>query len=91
MVFVDLDGFKTVNDDYGHLAGDQLLQQVAKRLLNRLRNSDMTARLGGDEFTVLLENITHIDNAAEIAQEIINSLMEPFYLNIENKLPRDKN
>lgn len=86
LLMLDLDHFKPVNDSLGHLAGDQLLQQVAKRLLNRLRNSDMTARLGGDEFTVLLENITHIDNAAEIAQEIINSLMEPFYLNIENKM-----
>lgn len=86
LLMLDLDHFKPVNDSLGHLAGDQLLQQVAKRLLNRLRNSDMTARLGGDEFTVLLENITHIDNAAEIAQEIISSLMEPFYLDIENKM-----
>lgn len=86
LLMLDLDHFKPVNDSLGHLAGDQLLQQVAKRLSTRLRNSDMTARLGGDEFTVLLENITHIDDAAHVAEEIITDLRKPFYLNIENKL-----
>lgn len=86
LLMLDLDHFKPVNDSLGHLAGDQLLQQVAQRLFHRLRNSDMTARLGGDEFTVLLENITHIDDAADVAQDIINNLGEPFYLDIENKM-----
>ncbi len=86
LLMLDLDHFKPVNDSLGHLAGDQLLQQVAQRLSHRLRNSDMTARLGGDEFTVLLENITHIDDASDVAQEIITSLGEPFYLDIENKI-----
>jgi diguanylate cyclase (GGDEF)-like protein len=90
LLMLDLDHFKPVNDSLGHLAGDQLLQQVAKRLSNRVRNSDMTARLGGDEFTVLLENIIHIDDAANFAQEIINSLSEPFYLDIENKMEQKK-
>ncbi|MDD2863702.1 MAG: EAL domain-containing protein [Methylococcales bacterium] len=86
LLMLDLDHFKPVNDSLGHLAGDQLLQQVAQRLSHRLRNSDMTARLGGDEFTVLLENITHIDDASDVAQEIITSLGEPFYLDLENKI-----
>lgn len=86
VLMLDLDHFKPVNDSLGHLAGDQLLQQVALRLTKRLRNSDMTARLGGDEFTVLLENISHLDDASDVAQEIIDSLMEPFYLDIENKI-----
>lgn len=86
LLMLDLDHFKPVNDSLGHLAGDQLLQQVAKRLSSRLRNSDMTARLGGDEFTVLLENITHIDDAAHVAREIIDDLHKPFFLTIENKI-----
>lgn len=86
LLMLDLDHFKPVNDSLGHLAGDQLLQQVAKRLAGRLRNSDMTARLGGDEFTVLLENITHIDDAAHVAEEIIEDLKKPFFLTIENKI-----
>jgi diguanylate cyclase (GGDEF)-like protein/PAS domain S-box-containing protein len=85
VLMLDLDKFKPVNDTLGHLAGDQLLQQVAKRLLKRLRNSDMTARLGGDEFIVLLENITQIDDAAQVAEEIINDLKQPFFLNIEHE------
>lgn len=86
LLMLDLDHFKPVNDSLGHLAGDQLLQQVAQRLLHRLRNSDMIARLGGDEFTILLENITHIDDASDVAQDIIDSLMQPFYLDLENKI-----
>lgn len=86
LLMLDLDHFKPVNDSLGHLAGDQLLQQVAKRLAGRLRNSDMTARLGGDEFTVLLENITHIDDAAHVAREIIEDLRKSFFLTIENKI-----
>lgn len=86
LLMLDLDHFKPINDSLGHLAGDQLLQQVAKRLLGRLRNSDMTARLGGDEFTVLLENITHIDDVAHVAKEIIEDLKKSFFLTIENKI-----
>ena len=86
LLMLDLDHFKPVNDSFGHLAGDQLLQQVASRLSKRLRNSDMTARLGGDEFTVLLENITHVDDAARVAEEIIHDLADPFHLTLEHKI-----
>lgn len=81
VLMIDLDRFKEVNDSLGHLAGDELLQQVGKRILSRLRSVDMVCRLGGDEFTVLLEDIAHADDAARIANEIIASVSEPWQLN----------
>ena len=80
LMMLDLDNFKPVNDSLGHLAGDELLQQVATRLLERLRNIDMIARLGGDEFIVLLENINCADDAGHVAENIINDLNRPFHL-----------
>ncbi|MEQ1622810.1 MAG: EAL domain-containing protein [Methylococcales bacterium] len=80
VLMLDLDRFKAVNDNFGHLAGDELLQQVAERINVRLRDVDMVARLGGDEFVVLLENITHPQDAARIAEEIIADLCKPFKL-----------
>lgn len=85
VMMLDLDNFKPVNDSLGHLAGDELLQQVAGRLLDCLRTADMIARLGGDEFTVLLENISHADDAAHVAENIITALSKPFYLVLEHK------
>ena len=85
VMMLDLDNFKPVNDSLGHLAGDELLQQVAGRLLECLRNADMIARLGGDEFIVLLENISHADDAACVAKNIIAKLSKPFYLVLEHK------
>jgi PAS domain S-box-containing protein len=79
LMMLDLDNFKPVNDSLGHLAGDELLEQVAKRLLDRLRNVDMIARLGGDEFTVLLENINSADDAALVAKNIISDLGQGFH------------
>ncbi|MFI3154780.1 MAG: PAS domain S-box protein [Methylococcaceae bacterium] len=80
LLMLDLDRFKAVNDSLGHLAGDELLQQVAARITARLRDVDMVARLGGDEFIVLLEDIARPKDAARVAKEIIADLTKPFCL-----------
>ncbi|MGR8999822.1 MAG: putative bifunctional diguanylate cyclase/phosphodiesterase, partial [Gammaproteobacteria bacterium] len=80
LLMLDLDRFKAVNDSLGHLAGDELLQQVAERITSRLRGVDMVARLGGDEFIVLLEDITHPNDAVRLAEEIIIDLSKSFKL-----------
>lgn len=80
LLMLDLDRFKRVNDSFGHLAGDELLQKVAERIAARLRDVDMVARLGGDEFVVLLENITQPEDAAQVANEIIADLTARFCL-----------
>ncbi|NOQ13832.1 MAG: EAL domain-containing protein [Methyloprofundus sp.] len=81
ILMLDLDRFKIVNDNFGHQAGDELLQQVGSRINKRLRKTDLLARLGGDEFVVLLEDISHADDAARVAEEIISELARPFQLN----------
>lgn len=80
LLMIDLDRFKDVNDSFGHLAGDELLQLVAQRLLYNRRDTDTVCRLGGDEFTVLLEDISSNDTAARIANEVIEILSEPYQL-----------
>ncbi len=80
VLMLDLDRFKAVNDNFGHLAGDELLQQVAERISKRLRNTDMVARLGGDEFVVLLADISRKEDAARVADMIVSDLTTPFQL-----------
>ncbi|MDO9139116.1 MAG: PAS domain S-box protein [Methylobacter sp.] len=80
LLMLDLDRFKAVNDSLGHLAGDELLLQVAARISARTRDVDLVARLGGDEFVVLLEDIAQPEDAARIAEEIITELSRPFCL-----------
>jgi diguanylate cyclase (GGDEF)-like protein len=77
ILFLDLDGFKRVNDTLGHDAGDLLLKEVARRLKALVRNSDTVARIGGDEFTFILNNIGAEENAAAVAQKIIAALSAP--------------
>ena len=76
--FVDLDDFKSVNDNLGHEAGDQLLIGVAGRLLGSIRAGDTVARLAGDEFTVLLEDLNGTDEATTVAERIVKALDTPF-------------
>lgn len=80
VLFLDLDGFKQVNDTLGHDAGDLLLQEVSKRLKATIRASDTVARVGGDEFTFILNNIESHENAALVAAKIIAALSIPFEL-----------
>ncbi|MDQ5905230.1 MAG: Diguanylate cyclase [Pseudomonadota bacterium] len=80
LLFLDLDGFKGVNDSLGHDAGDELLKQVARRLTNSVRESDAVARLGGDEFVVLLRAIEGTEPVLGIAADLINQLTSPFSL-----------
>jgi diguanylate cyclase (GGDEF)-like protein/PAS domain S-box-containing protein len=84
LLMLDLDRFKAVNDSLGHLAGDELLQQVAARMTARLRTVDMVSRLGGDEFIVLLDDIAHPDDAARVAEDIIIDLSKSFILSQSN-------
>jgi diguanylate cyclase (GGDEF)-like protein/PAS domain S-box-containing protein len=76
-LFLDLDDFKTVNDSFGHLVGDELLQQVSRHLRSALRASDTLARLGGDEFGVLLSDIGSVDEAVNVAEKLLQALAVP--------------
>jgi len=74
VLFIDLDGFKHVNDTLGHTAGDRLLQEVARRLISCTRDTDTVARLSGDEFTVVLEGLQEPRHALPIASSVVESL-----------------
>jgi diguanylate cyclase (GGDEF)-like protein len=80
VLFLDLDGFKQINDTLGHDAGDDLLQEVAERLEGTLRDSDVVARMGGDEFVVLLPNVETDEQVATVARKVLDSLARPFIL-----------
>lgn len=78
LLFIDLDGFKAVNDTHGHDSGDELLRQVAQRLTKIVRESDMVARLGGDEFTIILGDLHDIHDADAVAVKIIEAIQREF-------------
>jgi diguanylate cyclase (GGDEF)-like protein/PAS domain S-box-containing protein len=80
VLYIDLDGFKEVNDGHGHAVGDLLLQEVAQRIRRCLRESDTVGRIGGDEFVVLLNNITLPEHGAVVAEKIRAVLDRPFEL-----------
>ncbi|MEH2450278.1 CHASE2 domain-containing protein [Nostoc sp.] len=77
VLFIDLDGFKQVNDTLGHETGDRLLMTIAERLSKSLRASDTVSRLGGDEFTVILRAIPNVQIAAKVAEKILSSIIKP--------------
>jgi diguanylate cyclase (GGDEF)-like protein/PAS domain S-box-containing protein len=80
VIFLDLDDFKTINDSLGHAAGDEVLLEVAKRLAASIRTTDTAARFGGDEFAILLDEASGPDDAADVAERIIEHLKQPLHL-----------
>ncbi|WP_428609561.1 PAS domain S-box protein [Sedimenticola sp.] len=80
VIFIDLDNFKHINDSLGHPAGDQLLQDVAGKLLEMVRQDDTVARIGGDEFVLLLEDIGKPENAGLAAQKLTSIFQHPYKL-----------
>ena len=78
LLFIDLDGFKQVNDRAGHQTGDAVLAEAAKRLRHGLRQTDFIARMGGDEFVVLIEDVPNVTEAASAAEKAIALLSEPY-------------
>jgi diguanylate cyclase (GGDEF)-like protein len=80
ILFVDLDGFKPINDSFGHAAGDEILRAAAKRLMDVAGDGDTVARIGGDEFLLLLEGVSDAAEAAQVANRALRKLAEPFSL-----------
>jgi diguanylate cyclase (GGDEF)-like protein len=80
VLFLDMDGFKHVNDARGHEEGDELLRQFGMRLLNGIRETDMAARLAGDEFVVVLELLTDAQDAENKAHVLLDQLARPYAL-----------
>lgn len=81
LLFMDLDGFKAINDNFGHDAGDELLQQFAQRIQSHLRETDTLFRLAGDEFTLILENLQHGEpDACRKARQLLEAMADPFVL-----------
>lgn len=80
VLFIDLDRFKPINDSLGHAVGDELLKQIAKRLLKSVRDCDTVARIGGDEFVIILESLTNVEQANVVAERILKSLARPIVI-----------
>lgn len=80
ILFIDLDRFKIINDSLGHEAGDQLLQEIARRFKEALRAVDVVSRLGGDEFVILIENFNDINQVKKVAQKILSATIKPMVI-----------
>ena len=80
LLFMDLDGFKIINDTLGHAVGDILLKEVAARIRACIRKSDMVFRIGGDEFTIILEDVHDVDYVKNMAETIIQTIQIPYYI-----------
>jgi len=81
VMFIDLDGFKDVNDTLGHDAGDYVLKQVARRMLSCVRETDTVSRVGGDEFLIIATEINAPENVAQIAEKVIQLVSQPIIFN----------
>ncbi|MDD2832554.1 MAG: diguanylate cyclase [Methylotenera sp.] len=81
VLMIDLDGFKLINDQYGHQSGDRVLEIVAERLITHIRGEDTVARLGGDEFVIVLEDVTSYEGATDVAYKLIEAIAHPMMLN----------
>lgn len=81
LMYLDLDRFKPVNDQFGHEMGDQVLIQTAQRIQKCLRKPDTLARLGGDEFAILLSEVEHVDSVTLIAERILQEIQAPYIWN----------
>ncbi len=84
LMYLDLDGFKHINDTLGHDAGDALLREAAKRIMACVRESDTVARIGGDEFTVILCNAQTTSSNDHVAKKIVDAIAYPFMINGKN-------
>lgn len=80
LLFIDLDGFKRINDELGHDIGDELLKEVAQRLNQRVRSTDLVARLAGDEFVILLEDLHNEKEAQQVAEQVRQNISCPMLL-----------
>jgi len=85
LLLLDLDNFKSINDRFGHEAGDRFLKETARRLNHGVRDSDLVARIGGDEFTVILNGISSAGDAEQIAEKLLHNLNRPFTLGDEHR------
>ncbi|MCG8612185.1 MAG: EAL domain-containing protein [Pseudomonadales bacterium] len=81
LIFLDLDKFKEINDTYGHSTGDQVLQEVAARLKETVREADLLCRLGGDEFVILISEISCLDNIRHLTERIVSAFSPAFNIN----------
>ncbi|MFT5294412.1 MAG: diguanylate cyclase (GGDEF)-like protein [Colwellia sp.] len=81
VMYLDLDGFKKINDEFGHTAGDEVLKVISHRVANELKATDTVARVGGDEFIIIMTNIKIESIIANLAQKIINTVKNPIYYN----------
>ncbi len=80
LLFIDLDGFKKINDSFGHAMGDHVLKEVGRRLRANIRESDAAARMGGDEFTIILNHLKKVEDAPYVAEKIIKAVNQPIEL-----------
>jgi diguanylate cyclase (GGDEF)-like protein len=80
VLFIDLDGFKAVNDELGHAAGDEVIRKVAARIVAAVRHVDLAARIGGDEFAILCRNVHTDDDVLQLADRLLSTVSEPIDL-----------